>query len=57
MGSIDCVHLIAKKYGEVQIEIVYKFNKQNYYQKQFLSKQIKIFERIGFVYQKKVKGD
>ncbi len=47
MGSIDCVHLIAKKYGEVQIEIVYKFNKQNYYQKQ----------RIGFVYQKKVKDD
>ncbi len=55
MGSIECVHLISKKYKDVQIELIYIFNKQNYYQKQYLAKQIKIFEKVGFVYQKKIK--
>ena len=37
--------------------MVYIFNKSNHYQKQFLVKQVKIFEKIGYVYQKKLKND
>jgi hypothetical protein len=42
-GGIECIPLIASKYGEIQVEQVYLFNKTNGYQKQFLSKQIKLY--------------
>ena len=37
--------------------MVYYFNKTNPYQKQFLTKQIKIFEKIGYIFQKKLKEE
>lgn len=43
IGQIGCIESIVRKYGAVQIEMVYLFNKTNPYQKQFLTKQIKIF--------------
>jgi hypothetical protein len=49
------VESIAKKYGQTQIEMTYVFNKSNPYQKQFLAKQVKIFDKIGFIFQKKLK--
>jgi hypothetical protein len=43
LGDIGCVDLIARKYGSVQIETVFHFNKMNPYQKQYLIKQLKIY--------------
>lgn len=57
IGDIGCVENIIKKYGQTQIEMTYIFNKTNPYQKQFLGKQIKIFDKIGFVFQKKLKQE
>ena len=46
-----------RKYGQVQIEMVYIFNKTNPYQKTFLTKQIKIFDKVGYIFQKKLKEE
>jgi hypothetical protein len=53
LGNLDCIPAIAAKYGEIQVEQVYLFNKSSSYQKAYLTKQIKIFEKVGFIYQKK----
>lgn len=37
--------------------MTYIFNKTNPYQKQFLAKQVKIFDKVGFIFQKKLKED
>lgn len=37
--------------------MVYIFTKSNPYQKQFLTKQIKIFDKVGFIYQRKLAQD
>lgn len=52
---MECIENIVRKYGQVQIEMVYIFNKSNPYQKQFLAKQIKIFDKVGYIFQKKTK--
>lgn len=57
MGQINCMENIVRKYGQVQIEMTYIFNKNNPYQKQFLAKQIKIFDKVGFIFQKKLKDE
>lgn len=54
IGNIDCVEIIYKKYGAVQIHQIYIFDKINPYQKQFLTKKMKVYEEIGFVFQKKL---
>ena len=36
---------------------MFLFARSNHYQKQFLSRQIKLYEKIGFVYQKKAKEE
>lgn len=54
IGDIGCIEVIGRKYGNIQVETVYKFNKSNPYQKHYLSKQIKIYEKIGYVFQKKL---
>lgn len=55
IGQISCVENIVRKYGQIQIEMSYIFNKTNPYQKQFLAKQVKIFDKVGFIFQKKLK--
>ena len=57
VGDIGCIGLIAKKYGNIQVESVYIFNKTNPYQKQHLAKQIKIYDKVGYVFQKKLKQE
>lgn len=43
LGSFEAIPMIGAKYGEIQIEQVFIFSKGNAYQKQFLSKLIKIY--------------
>ena len=57
LGTYETIPIIGAKYGEIQIEQVFIFNKTNAYQKQFLSKLIKIYEKIGYIYQKKTNED
>ena len=54
---MGCIENIVRKYGQVQIEMVYIFNKTNPYQKTFLTKQIKIFDKVGYIFQKKLKEE
>lgn len=53
MGSFEAIPILGGKYGEIQVEQVFIFNKTNAYQKQFLTKLIKIYEKIGYIFQKK----
>lgn len=57
LGNIGCVENIVRKYGQVQVQMTYIFNKTNPYQKQFLAKQVKIFDQVGFIFQKKLKEE
>lgn len=46
--------MIAQKYGDIQIEMAYLFDRGNHKQKKFLVKQIKVFEKVGSLFQKKL---
>ena len=49
--------MIAQKYGEIQIEMAYLFDRANHKQKKFLVKQIKVFEKVGSLFQKKLEQE
>lgn len=53
IGPLNCLATIVQKYGSIQVDQLFVFDRSNPYQKQWLAKKIKQYQAIGFVFQKK----